>query len=72
MTIPRYYTGLGAGTAVGGEPPRLRLQDLNRPDDYLASPDLAAAVDVALTLGMPLLLTDFPVRETRNSLTELI
>jgi MoxR-like ATPase len=60
MTIPRYYTGLGAGTAVGGEPPRLRLQDLNRPDDYLASPDLAAAVDVALTLGMPLLLTGEP------------
>jgi MoxR-like ATPase len=33
---------------------------LRLPQDYRASPDLAAAVNVALTLGMPLLLTGEP------------
>ena len=60
MSIPRYYTGTGAGTARTADLPRLRLDDLSNPDDYLAAPDLAAAVDVALTLGMPLLLTGEP------------
>ena len=62
MTIPRYYTGLGAGAgrAPGTELPQLRVHDITDPGDYLAAPDLAAAVDVALTLGMPLLLTGEP------------
>ncbi len=60
MTIPRYYTGTGAGTGRAADLPRLRLHDLTDPDDYLAQADLAAAVDVALTLGMPLLLTGEP------------
>jgi len=40
--------------------PDIDLEILRRPKKYLASQDLAAAVNVALTLGMPLLLTGEP------------
>lgn len=57
-----YYHG------QGGEPregllqrlPEIDDRLLTHPRDYLAAPALAAAVDVALTLGMPLLLTGEP------------
>ncbi len=35
-------------------------EELKRPQAYLATPELAAAVNIALTLGMPLLLTGEP------------
>lgn len=61
MTEP-YYTGQG-GTPREGlleQLPEIEDRLLTNPEDYLAAPALAAAVDVALTLGMPLLLTGEP------------
>ncbi|WP_176722363.1 AAA family ATPase [Candidatus Thiosymbion oneisti] len=40
--------------------PEVYKEAIQDPAGYLASPDLAAAVDVAATLGMPLLLTGEP------------
>ena len=40
--------------------PTVNPDGLRRPEGYRATPELAAAVDVALTLGMPLLLTGEP------------
>ena len=40
--------------------PNVDPEQARRPQKYVASPDLAAAVNVALTLGMPLLLTGEP------------
>lgn len=57
-----YYTGEG-GKPREGLLQRLPHVDdclLTHPKDYLAAPALAAAVDTALTLGMPLLLTGEP------------
>lgn len=61
MTIQRIYTGRGgrAPAKVKDLPP-VNPEALRAPENYLAPPDLAAAVDVALTLGMPLLLTGEP------------
>lgn len=61
MYEPRYYSGRG----ISPEKSQNKLPTVDRkqrrdPGDYLAAPDLAAAVDVALTLGMPLLLTGEP------------
>lgn len=62
MTMQRFYTGRGgrAAPAKLKDLPLVNSQALREPQDYLAPPDLAAAVDVALTLGMPLLLTGEP------------
>lgn len=61
MTLQRIYTGRGgrAPAKVKDLPP-VNPEALRAPENYLAAPDLAAAVDVALTLGMPLLLTGEP------------
>ena len=61
MTSPEYK---GRGVRQPDAVERLPIVDpmtLRAPDDYRASPELAAAVNVALTLGMPLLLTGEPV-----------
>lgn len=61
MTTQRIYTGRGGrAPAKVKELPPVNPQALRAPENYLAPPDLAAAVDVALTLGMPLLLTGEP------------
>lgn len=61
MNVQRLYTGRGgrAPARVKDLPP-VNPEALRAPENYLAPPDLAAAVDVALTLGMPLLLTGEP------------
>jgi MoxR-like ATPase len=71
----RFYTGRGAqaegGAAelsaaapAGGEAPRAgaghRRARLQRPEEYIAEPGLVDAVNVALLLGQPLLLTGDP------------
>lgn len=61
MTIQRIYTGRGGrAPAKAKDLPPINPEALRAPEHYLAPPDLAAAVDVALTLGMPLLLTGEP------------
>jgi len=56
-----YYEGLGTVREEGDAGLPLVTPDaLTDPKGYMASPDLVAAVDVALTLGMPLLLTGEP------------
>lgn len=53
-----YYTGSGVKTNCAL--PDYTSDSLNDPDGYLAPPDLVSAVNVALELGMPLLLTGEP------------
>lgn len=61
MTLQRIYTGRGGrAPAKLKDLPSINPEALRAPEGYLAPPDLAAAVDVALTLGMPLLLTGEP------------
>lgn len=56
-----FYTGRGGqDISIRDRLPTVNPQALRSPDRYRASPELAAAVDVALTLGMPLLLTGEP------------
>jgi MoxR-like ATPase len=61
MTFPFYR---GDGNAAPGELPvelpSSRRRDLARPEHYQADPGLSAAVNVALLLGQPLLLTGEP------------
>ncbi len=58
----RYYSG--DGTTLSSRfyqlPPFEKLNSLDHPADYLAEPGLRDAVNVALTLGQPLLLTGEP------------
>lgn len=58
----KLYTG--AGSTIGERglqlPPFEKLAALNDPADYLAAPGLSDAVNVALTLGQPLLVTGEP------------
>lgn len=57
----QYYKGQGVPQPDLIERlPEIDLETLRKPKKYLASQDLAAAVNVALTLGMPLLLTGEP------------
>src|SRR5437763_16480035 len=61
MDFP-YFRG-EAGTRPTGVPadiPASRWAEQARPDGYLADPDLVDAVNVALLLGQPLLLTGEP------------
>jgi MoxR-like ATPase len=61
MPITSFYQGRGRSEPKRADAlPTVNPQALRRPDDYRATPQLAAAVDVALTLGMPLLLTGEP------------
>lgn len=53
-----YYTG--SGTQANVELPDYQTDKLTDPSGYLAPPDLVSAVNVALTLGLPLLLTGEP------------
>lgn len=53
-----YYTGSGAQTNV--KLPDYRTDKLTEPSGYIAPPDLVSAVNVALELGLPLLLTGEP------------
>jgi len=55
------FNGKSTAQQLGWENlPVVNPQALTRPDKYLASDELGAAVNVALTLGMPLLLTGEP------------
>jgi len=57
----RYYIGQGERrTNAIKDLPVIDPMSLHAPQDYRASSELAAAVDVALSLGMPLLLTGEP------------
>jgi MoxR-like ATPase len=61
MIETRYYTGRGVREPKTADAlPTVDPRALREPKDYRATPQLAAAVDVALTLGMPLLLTGEP------------
>lgn len=57
-----YYTGDPASKRTDSKPelPVADTEQLKDPSHYLAPPELAAAVNVALELGMPLLLTGDP------------
>jgi MoxR-like ATPase len=56
----RFYNGQGERSSEGLVLPTIDHDIQTAPENYLATPDLAAAVDTALTLGMPLLLTGEP------------
>ncbi len=62
MNAPkRYYAGRGKQAETRWQDlPVVDPEALRDPRGYLAGADLSAAVDVALTLGMPLLLTGEP------------
>ncbi|MEE9302763.1 MAG: MoxR family ATPase [Thiotrichaceae bacterium] len=55
-----YYQGQGEQHATSLQLPVINLDSQTEPQGYLATPELAAAVDTAITLGMPLLLTGEP------------
>ncbi len=56
----RYYQGQGKRSLSALELPVIDYDRQTEPQGYLATPELAAAVDTAITLGMPLLLTGEP------------
>jgi len=61
MSDTPFYRGHGVRhPGAADQLPTVSPEDLRDPRGYLATPALAAAVDVALTLGMPLLLTGEP------------
>jgi MoxR-like ATPase len=61
MSNSPFYTGRGARDPGRADAlPAVDLKSARDPEGYRATPRLAAAVDVALTLGMPLLLTGEP------------
>jgi len=53
-----YYTG--GGEITRNELPLIKPDTLTEPSGYIAPPDLVSAVNVALELGVPLLLTGEP------------
>lgn len=55
-----YYHGQGKRCSTPLELPIIDHDSQTEPQGYLATPELAAAVDTAITLGMPLLLTGEP------------
>lgn len=59
MRTPRFYTGRGVQSQSVALP-AVNRERMRAPEGYRASAGLAAAVDVALRLGMPLLLTGEP------------
>lgn len=56
----KYYKGQGNREITPLELPVIDHDALTKPQGYIATPELAAAVDTAITLGMPLLLTGEP------------
>ncbi len=61
MNRKQHYQGFGQQQSGGWKSlPVVNPESLRDPEHYLASRDLATAVNVALTLGMPLLLTGEP------------
>jgi len=61
MNDTPYYQGRGTrDPRRAAALPPVDTERLRSPDDYRATPGLVAALDVALTLGMPLLLTGEP------------
>ena len=56
----KYYNGQGERSSFPVKLPTIYHKRLTEPRGYLATPELAAAVDTAITLGMPLLLTGDP------------
>ena len=61
MPDNRFYRGQGHREPKAADAlPTVDFEALRRPEDYRATPELASAVDVALTLGMPLLLSGEP------------
>ena len=61
MTHISYYQGCGTQRPADAPAlPEINIGKLTDPSGYRASRELAAAVDVALSLGMPLLLTGEP------------
>jgi len=60
MTQTRYYHGRGAQSHSASSLPMVDTKAMRSAEDYRAGSALAAAVDTALTLGMPLLLTGEP------------
>lgn len=61
MTATQFYTGKGQSAAEKWRDlPSIDPDELNHPAGYLAPEGLVAAVNVALELGMPLLLTGEP------------
>lgn len=61
MSLTCRYQGQGEPhTAAATDLPVVDPSAMTRPDGYRAGPALVAAVDVAITLGMPLLLTGEP------------
>lgn len=55
-----YYKGRGKRSSIPLQLPVINHDSQTEPQGYLATPELAAAVDTAITLGMPLLLTGEP------------
>ena len=61
MAFPRFYSGVpGAPAAKGPDLPKPRRPQDENPAEYDADPGLVDAVNVALYLGQPLLLTGEP------------
>lgn len=60
MVYPYFGKGLGAPSVVASEIPTLHRAHIEDPAGYLPNPSLSHAVNVALILGMPLLLTGEP------------
>lgn len=60
MANANWYTGSGAQNAAAAELPASLLEHHADPAGYMADPGLADAVNVALHLGQPLLLTGQP------------
>lgn len=61
MSDTRFYTGRGGSDPRAADAlPTVDPKAMRAPDFYRATAQTAAAVDVALTLGMPLLLTGEP------------
>jgi MoxR-like ATPase len=62
ISEPHYYSGQGKNlkSAKWRDLPGFNPDELTHPRDYLAPPGLVSAVNVALELGLPLLLTGEP------------
>ncbi len=60
MSVERFYQGKGIQSKEPQVFPKISVEQLKTPKGYRAGQGLVAAVDVALRLGMPLLLTGEP------------
>lgn len=60
MSATRFYIGDGRRTEKAGDLPAIDINNMKTAEGYRAGAGLAAAVNAALRLGMPLLLTGEP------------